>query len=121
PTDRAPVVTLALDERVHEREQRRPGEAHANDVEAVRPARTYVRNDEERADERDDPDRHVDEEDPAPVEVGDDEASKGRPGDGRNADDRAPEPECRAHALAREDRSQDRERLRSEKDRKSVV
>src|SRR5205807_7359680 len=112
--DGPPLVALAFDEPVHDREKRGSRDYDADHVEAVQPAGTNVRDDEECANERDDADRNVHEEDPAPVEVRDDEPTKGRAGDRGNADDRAPEAERGAHALAREDRGQDRERLRRE-------
>src|SRR5437867_391201 len=107
-----PVIALASDEGVDDREERASRERDTNEIETVQPAGTDVRDDEKCANEGDDADRNVHEEDPAPVEVRHDEAAERRTGEGRDSDDRAREAGRGAHALARKDRGEDRDRLR---------
>ena len=76
------------------------------------PTGPQVWNDKECGDERGDADGHIDEEDPTPVDVCDQRAADGRAGQRRQACDTAPDPERRAAPLRREDRGQDRQRLR---------
>src|SRR5207247_9538091 len=64
-----------------------------------------------RWDKRGDGDRDVDEEDPSPVDVGDDRPADGRSGQRRQPGDTTPEAEGRAASLRRKDRGEDGEGL----------
>ena len=71
-----------------------------------------VRDQGEGGDQGGDADRHVDVEDPAPVDVRDDRAADSRSRDGREPGHATPDAERGAAPLWRKDRGQDRERLR---------
>ena len=77
-------------------------------------ARTEVGDDPESRRQRGDSDRHVDEENPAPIDVGDDGAANGRSSYGGEPGHATPDSECRSAALRRKDRGEDRERLRGQ-------
>src|SRR5207247_3789179 len=64
-----------------------------------------------RWDKRGDGDRDVDEEDPSPVDVGDDRPADGRSGQRRQPGDTTPDAEGRAASLRRKDRGEDGEGL----------
>ena len=112
--DLAPVVALAFDQAEDDPEQPAGGQCHSDEVPALAAAWTQVGNDGEGCDQGADANRHVDEEDPAPIDVGDDRPAQGRSCDGGEPGDAAPDAEGSSPPLGREDRGEDRERLRRE-------
>ena len=74
PTHRLPLLQTE-----HDEEQARPGEDHTDDVEAV-PVGRQRWEQSQRQHHADDPDRHVDEEDPGPTEVVDENPAGHRAG-----------------------------------------
>jgi hypothetical protein len=91
----------------HERETGRQQD-QAQRVEALRRPRLVDRQDAQRRDEGDDADRNVDEEDPSPRHLIDEEAAEDRPQDRaeqhRHADDRHDAPDPRGAGGPRQDR-----------------
>src|SRR6202011_4530852 len=112
--DGAPVVALPLDQAEDDGEERGTGQQNADEVESVLPASAHVRDHEERARQRDEADGNVEEEDPPPVPVGDDQPSDGWSSDRRYADHRTSDAEGGAAACGREDGHENRQRLRCE-------
>ena len=114
---RAPAVGVGLDDAVGQHDQAGGHRERAGEVEerAAPTSRRRTGDDAQPGERRDDPDRHVDQQDPAPRQrLGQDPAEQ-RAGRAADAAHRAPEPE-RAVALAAlgEGRRQDRERRRSD-------
>src|SRR5450759_2833185 len=110
-SERSPVVALAFDEPENDREQAGRREDDAKDVPAVMATWAQDGKDDEGPDQSGEPYWNVDEEDPAPVDVGNDGAPNRRAGQGGQPRGTAPDTEGRATALRREQRGDDGKRL----------
>ena len=111
PGDGPPLEALALDQAEDHAEEAERGDRDAEDVKTMTPTRAQVRDHQQGSGENEDPDGDVDVEDPAPAEVGDDEAAEGRPGHDRESRDDAEHREDPTALVGREDREHDRQAL----------
>ena len=109
---RAPVVALPLDQAEDDAEQAGGHQRHADQVEPVAAARPQIGDDEQRSARVSDADGHVEEEDPAPAPVGDDEAAQGGAGQHGQAGQHAHGGEGAAAALGREEAGDEGQSLR---------
>src|SRR5260370_40231779 len=78
PADLPPGVPLSLDEAVADGKEGTARQEHTHDVEPVPAAGAHIRDENETQAEHHSPDGHVDEEDPPPVERGDEQAAERR-------------------------------------------
>jgi hypothetical protein len=115
---RRPAELAALDERIDDAQRRRADEDDAERVEPHALGRAGLRHEPQRAEQADQPQRHVEQEDHPPAgaeEIGRDEpAGEDRPGDRGQPHHRAERRERAAHLLRREDVLDDAEALRDQ-------
>src|SRR4029077_19160096 len=104
-----PVEPLALDQAEDQSEETGGRQEDSPEVPSVAPGRAQVRDDDECRHQRCDANGDVDEEDPSPIDVGNDGATDGRPGEGSEARDACPDAKRRAAAFWREQACQYRQ------------
>ena len=109
-----PVVALAFDEPEDHAQQSERRERDTEEIEAVPHAGTQVGNQQQREREGQEPDGQVDEEDPPPPEVGDEQATERRSGHDRDSAGGSVRGKCDAALLHGEEGHHQRHALRRE-------